>query len=234
MAGTVLTDQPGRHGTFEGVFVPTLLTILGVILYLRLGWVVGNAGLLGAVGIILLGYGITGATGLTNTPLPGGGAYAIISRSLGLEAGGAIGVPLYLSQTLAIALYVFGFRGGWQFVFPQHSALLVDIGTFALLIGIASVSARFAFRVQYVILAMVLLSLVVIALAALQGSMTMSPELSGDYPGAPDDGFQGTDFWGVFAVFFPATTGIMAGVNMSGELRDSRRSVPLGTLWAIG
>ena len=239
MAGADVTQQPRRYGTFEGVFVPTLLTILGVILYLRVGWVVGNAGLLGAVGIIVLGYGITGATGLsiasisTNTPIAGGGAYAIISRSLGLEAGGAIGVPLYLSQTLAIVLYVFGFRGGWQYVFPQHPALAVDIATFALLIGIASVSARFAFRVQYVILAMVALSLAVIALAALQGSMTLSPELRGDYPGAPEDGFPGTDFWGVFAVFFPATTGIMAGVNMSGELRDSRRSIPMGTLSAI-
>jgi solute carrier family 12 sodium/potassium/chloride transporter 2 len=233
-------QQPRRYGTFEGVFVPTLLTILGVIMYLRVGWVVGNAGLLGAVGIIVLGYVITGSTGMsiasisTNTPIAGGGAYAIISRSLGLEAGGAIGVPLYLSQTLAIALYVFGFRGGWEFIFPEHPALVVDIGTFAMLMVIASVSARFAFRVQYVILAMVLLSLLVIVLAALQGSMTVTPELHGDYPGAPEDGFQGTDFWGVFAVFFPATTGIMAGVNMSGELRDSRRSIPLGTLSAIG
>ncbi|MBW3604210.1 MAG: Na-K-Cl cotransporter [Actinobacteria bacterium] len=231
---------PRRYGTFEGVFVPTLLTILGVILYLRVGWVVGNAGILGGIGIILLAYAITGSTGMsiasiaTNTPIAGGGAYAIISRSLGLEAGGAIGVPLYLSQTLAIALYVFGFRGGWQFIFPQHPALVVDLGAFAVLMVIASISARFAFRVQYVILALVTLSLVVIALAAVQGSMSFAPTWFGDYPGAPEDGFPGTDFWTVFAVFFPATTGIMAGVNMSGELRDSRRSIPLGTLGAIG
>ena len=114
---------------------------------------------------------ITGATGLsiasisTNTPIAGGGAYAIISRSLGLEAGGAIGVPLYLSQTLAIALDVFGFRGGWEFVFPQHPDLVVDVATFLVLIAIASVSARFAFRVQYLILATVLLSLIAIAFA---------------------------------------------------------------------
>jgi solute carrier family 12 sodium/potassium/chloride transporter 2 len=239
MAAT--TDvEPRRYGTFEGVFVPTMLTILGVILYLRVGWVVGNAGLAGGAIIILLAYGITGSTGMsiasiaTNTPIAGGGAYAIISRSLGLEAGGAIGVPLYLSQTLAIALYVFGFRGGWEFVFPQHPDLVVDIVTFASLMVIASISARFAFRVQYAILAMVTLSLVVIALAALQGSMVEPPTWWGRYPGAPEDGFTGTDFWGVFAVFFPATTGIMAGVNMSGELRDSRRSIPLGTLSAIG
>ncbi len=232
--------RPRRYGTFEGVFVPTLLTILGVILYLRVGWMVGNAGLLGAMAIVLLAYTITGSTGMsiasisTNTPIAGGGAYAIISRSLGLEAGGAIGVPLYLSQTLAIALYVFGFRGGWEFVFPQHPALIVDIVTFASLMLIASISARFAFRVQYVILALVLLSVVVIALAAVQGSMVFAPTWRGSYPGAPEAGFPGTDFWGVFAVFFPATTGIMAGVNMSGELRDSRRSIPLGTLGAIG
>jgi solute carrier family 12 sodium/potassium/chloride transporter 2 len=239
MAAT--TDvESRRYGTFEGVFVPTLLTILGVILYLRVGWVVGNAGLAGGALIIVLAYGITGSTGMsiasiaTNTPIAGGGAYAIISRSLGLEAGGAIGVPLYLSQTLAIALYVFGFRGGWEFVFPQHPDLLVDVVTFASLMVIASISARFAFRVQYVILALVTLSLAVIALAALQGSMTEPPTWWGEYPGAPEEGFAGTDFWGVFAVFFPATTGIMAGVNMSGELRDSRRSIPLGTLSAIG
>jgi solute carrier family 12 sodium/potassium/chloride transporter 2 len=231
---------PRRYGTFEGVFVPTVLTILGVILYLRTGWVVGNAGLAGGIAIILLGYAITGATGLsiasiaTNTPLAGGGAYAIISRSLGVEAGGAIGVPLYLSQTLAIALYVFGFRGGWEFIFPGHPDLVVDVATFATLMAIASISARFAFRVQYLILAMVGVSLAVIALAAVQGSMTLAPTWWGDYPGAPEDGFAGTDFWSVFAVFFPATTGIMAGVNLSGELEDSRRSIPLGTLAAIG
>ncbi|CAN5770691.1 hypothetical protein BH23ACT10_BH23ACT10_27260 [soil metagenome] len=168
-----------------------------------------------------------------DTPIAGGGAYAIISRSLGLEAGGAIGVPLYLSQTLAIALYVFGFRGGWQFIFPQHPALIVDVGTFAVLMIIASISARFAFRVQYVILAAVTVSIVVIVLAALQRSMTFAPSWRGSYPGAPEEGFPGADFWTVFAVFFPATTGIMAGVNMSGELKDSRRSIPLGTLGAI-
>lgn len=219
--------------------MPTLLTILGVILYLRLGWVVGNAGLLGALGVILLGFTITGATGLsiasiaTNTPLAGGGAYAIISRSLGLEAGGAIGVPLYLSQTLAIALYVIGFRGGWEFVFPGHPALVVDLVMFLSLFAIASISARFAFRVQYGVLALILASLVTLVVGAVDGSMTQTPTLLGSYQGAPEDGFVGTDFWGVFAVFFPATTGIMAGVNMSGELRDSRRSIPLGTVGAI-
>jgi len=87
------TNNPKLFGTLTGVFVPTLLIIFGVIMYLRLGWVVGNAGLLGGIAIILLSVGITLSTGLslssiaTNTRLEAGGPYALISRSLGLEVG---------------------------------------------------------------------------------------------------------------------------------------------------
>jgi amino acid transporter len=110
--------QSKAFGTFSGVFAPTLLTILGVIMFLREGWVVGNAGLLGAWLIILIAFGITGFTGLslssitTNIRIGAGGAFSIISQSLGLEVGGSIGVPLYLSQALAVSMYIFGFRAG--------------------------------------------------------------------------------------------------------------------------
>ena len=108
-------EVKGRFGTFAGVFTPDVLTILGVIMYLRLGWVVGNAGLLGAVIIILLAKSVTICTGLsmssitTNIKIGAGGAYSIISKSLGLEAGGSVGIPFYISQTLAAALYIVGF-----------------------------------------------------------------------------------------------------------------------------
>lgn len=116
-----MSNEPSlnKFGTFTGVFTPTLLTILGVILYVRLGWVVGNAGLLGAWLVMLVALGITVCTGLslssiaTNTRLGTGGPYAIISSALGIEVGGSIGVPLYLSRPLGIAMYVFGFREGW-------------------------------------------------------------------------------------------------------------------------
>mgnify|MGYP001047541647 CR=1 FL=1 len=107
--------KPSKFGTFGGVFTPDVLTILGVIMYLRLGWVVGNAGLLGAIAIIVLAKSITLCTGLsmssitTNIKIGAGGAYSIISKSLGLEAGGSIGIPLYISQTLSAALYIIGF-----------------------------------------------------------------------------------------------------------------------------
>jgi solute carrier family 12 (sodium/potassium/chloride transporter), member 2 len=228
------------YGTFEGVFVPTLLTILGVIMYLRQGWVIGNAGLLGGTLIVLIAFMISGATGLsmssvtTNIRIGAGGAYSIISKSLGLEVGGSIGIPLYLSQALAVSMYIFGFREGWQFVFPDHPALLVDLVVFGLLFAIASISAGLAFRVQYVILALIIASLVSVAVAAVTGPMDQPIRLWGEFPGPPEDGFPGVSFWFVFAVFFPASTGIMAGANLSGELADPRRSIPVGTMGAIG
>ncbi|AFY69447.1 transporter, cation-chloride cotransporter (CCC) family [Thalassoporum mexicanum PCC 7367] len=231
--------QPSLYGTFEGVFTPTVLTILGAIMYLRLGWVVGNAGLLGAIMVILLACSITLATGLslasiaTNTRLDAGGPYAIISRALGLETGGSIGLPLFLSQTLAVSMYIFAFREGWLYLFPEHNALAIDLISFALVALIAYISAGLMFRIQFLVLALMGISL----LAVLFSDVTWQPATDlvvwGEFPGSADSNFSGTNFWGVFAVFFPATTGIMAGANMSGELRDSRRSIPAGALSAI-
>ncbi len=234
--------QHKRFGTFGGVFTPTLLTILGVIMFLREGWVIGNAGILGGTLIILLSFLITACTGLsmssitTNIRIGAGGAYAIIAQSLGLEIGGALGIPRYLSQALAVTMYIFGFREGWLWIFPGHPALLVDVVAFAALFGIAYRSAGFAIKIQYLIMAVIGLALFSIAMAAATGSMQYPVEgvgLWGDFPGAPEDGFPGTSFWVVFAVFFPASTGIMAGANMSGDLKTPRRSIPRGTMWAI-
>ena len=239
-ATPTLSNQ--KYGMFGGVFTPTLLTILGVIMYLRTGWVVGNAGLVGGLFIIGLSFVITAATALsmssitTNIRIGAGGAYSIISQSLGLEVGGSVGIPLYLSQALAVTMYIFGFREGWLWLFPHHPALLVDLATFTVIFGIAYASAGLAFRVQYGILAIIIASLISVAAAAYTGSMQYSIEevkLWGEFLGSPEDGYSGTSFWVVFAVFFPAATGIMAGANMSGELEDPRRSIPAGTLGAI-
>ncbi|WP_232797845.1 amino acid permease [Salinibacter altiplanensis] len=232
-----------QFGTFGGVFTPTVLTILGVIMYLREGWIIGNAGLLGGLLIITVGFAITLCTALamssitTNIRIGAGGAYAVIAQSLGLEVGGSVGIPRYLSQALAVTMYIFGFREGWLYLFPGHHALLVDFATFAVLYGIAYVSADFAIRVQYLIMAVIGASLVSIAAAAATGSMQYGLgeiQLWGDFMGSSQSPAEGPSFWVVFAVFFPATTGIMAGANMSGDLEDPKRSIPLGTLAAIG
>ena len=155
-----------RFSTFEGVFTPTLLSILGVIMYLRLGWVVGQAGLGGALLIIVISNLITICTGLsiasitTNMRVGAGGAYSIISKSLGLEVGGAIGIPLYLSQALSVAFYITGFSECWVAVFPAHSFILVSLAAWLLLLAISYTSARLAFRLQYLIMAIIALSLV--------------------------------------------------------------------------
>ena len=219
-----------KFGTFGGVFVPDVLTILGVIMYLRLGWVVGNAGFVGAVLIILLAKTVTICTGLamasitTNIRIGAGGAYSIISKSLGLEAGGSVGIPFYISQSLSAALYIIGFTEGWLRIFPEHIPALVSIAAWMLLLGISYVSAHFAIKIQYIIMVIIGLSIV---------SFVMTPEAPAPklvYVGK----FQDADFWHVFAIFFPAVTGIMAGANMSGDLKDPRRAIPLGTLGAIG
>lgn len=232
-----------KFGTFGGVFTPTLLTILGVIMYLRMGWVVGNAGLLGAWAIIIISFAITLCTALsmsaitTNIRIGAGGAYAIISQALGLEVGGSLGIPRYISQGLAVTMYIFGFREGWLGIFPGHDPFLVDIIVFAVLIGIAYISADLAIKTQYIIMGIIVLSLGSIVMAAYHGSMFIPAEDAirwGGFKGSIENGFSGSSFWVVFAVFFPAATGIMAGANMSGELKDPKKSIPLGTLWAIG
>jgi len=232
-------DPRRRFGTFTGVFLPTLLTILGVIMYVRLGWVVGNAGLLGAWLVLALALGITLCTGLSlasvasNTRIGDGGPYAIIARSLGFEVGGSVGIPLFLTRPLGVAMYVFGFREGWLWVFPEHDPLVVDLLVFGLLFGIAYRSADLAFRVQYLILAVIGASLVSILTSPATFQPAEQVQWLGDYAGFPEQGLRGTDFWTVFAVFFPATTGILAGANMSGELKDPRRAIPVGALSAI-
>jgi amino acid transporter len=232
-----------KFGTFGGVFTPTLLTILGVIMYLRLGWVVGNAGLLGAWLIILISFAITLCTALsmsaitTNIRIGAGGAYAIVSQALGLEVGGSLGIPRYVSQGLAVTMYIFGFREGWMGIFPNHNAFLVDIIVFASLFSIAYISANLAIKTQFIIMGIIVLSFVSIIWAAYEGSMFTPTEEAikfGTFKGSVENGFSGSNFWIVFAVFFPAATGIMAGANMSGELKYPKKSIPVGTLWAIG
>ncbi|MFP4596830.1 MAG: Na-K-Cl cotransporter [Persicimonas sp.] len=237
-AESVPKARNGRFGTLSGVFMPTLLTILGVIMFLRAGWVVGNTGLLGGMLIIVIAFAITAATGLslssvtTNIRIGAGGAYSVISQSLGIEVGGAVGVPLYLSQVLATTMYIFGFREGWLWIFPEHPSLAVDAVLFLVLFGIAYKSAGLAFKIQYFIAAIIAGSLVSVGLAAATGSMQYEPQLwMAEEAGTA---LLETDFWVVFAVFFPAATGIMAGANMSGELKDPRKSIPIGTMSAIG
>jgi len=219
-------------GTFSGVFTPSLVTILGVLMYLRSGWMVGNVGLTASLGIVTLATLITYLTALsiaaiaTDQPVKTGGAYYMISRSLGIEVGGAVGIPLYLAQALSVALYTVGFAESLVGVFPVLDPRSVGVVATLFVAVLALTSARAAIRAQYIVMILIALSLFSLAFGS---PLPDAPVEMWDAPDRPRE-----SFWVVFAVFFPAVTGIMAGVNMSGDLKDPAKSIPKGTLAAIG
>ncbi len=231
MAGAAPAERV-KFGTFGGVFVPNLLTILGVIMFLRTGWVVGNAGLVQALWILVIANAITLLTSLslsaiaTNLQVRGGGAYFLISRNLGLEIGGAVGLPLFLAQAVSVAFYIIGFTESLEFLFPDLPARLISVGTLLVILVIAWVGAELAIKTQYLImgaLGVSLLSFFVGWSPVPQWSTNFSPQYT-----------DGLSFWAVFAIFFPAVTGIMSGVSMSGDLKEPSKSIPKGTLIAVG
>ncbi len=228
----VLSAKEGGLGTFGGVFTPSILTILGVIMYLRFGWVVGNVGLFGTLVIVTLSTSITFLTGLsiasiaTDQRVRIGGAYYMISRSLGIESGGAIGIPLYFAQALSIALYTVGFAESLVRVFPVLDEKIIGLVTTVLVSLLALASAKAAIRAQYVIMFGIALSLLSLIFGSPLEGVTI--DMWNTRTAEPES------FWVVFAVFFPAVTGIMAGVNMSGDLQTPKKSIPSGTFAAIG
>jgi amino acid transporter len=218
-----------RFGAFGGVFTPSILTILGVVMYLRLGWVVGNVGLAGALAIVVLSHAISVLTGLsvssiaTNRTVGAGGAYFMISRSLGGAAGAAIGIPLFFAQALSIAFYVVGFSESLAMLSLDVDPRLVGTAVCVLLTLVSLRGADLAIKAQYFVMAAIAFSLVSFFI----GRSAAPPEqIAWTNP-------EGLPFSVVFAVFFPAVTGIMAGVSMSGDLKNARRDLPRGTMAAI-
>ncbi|MFN4762997.1 amino acid permease [Gillisia sp. Q332] len=230
--GKVNPSKKKGLGTFGGVFTPSILTILGVIMYLRFGWVVGNVGLIGTLIIVTVSVSITFLTALsiaaiaTDQRVKGGGAYYMISRSLGIEVGGAVGIPLFIALALSVALYTVGFAESIVSVFPNLDFKTVGLVTTIGVASLAIISAKIAIRAQYFIMFGIVLSL----LSLFFGSPIEETNI--EMWGAADR--HSESFWIVFAVFFPAVTGIMAGVNMSGDLKDPAKSIPKGTFAAVG
>ena len=225
----------GRFGMFTGVFTPNILTILGLILFLRMEYVTGQAGLWGALVIVIVGNLISLLTGLslsaiaTNMTVRAGGNYYIISRSLGIEIGGAIGIPLYLSQAISVAFYIIGFTEALLAIefFQQVDPRLISTFVTTAFIAIAYVGADFALRIQYFILAVLIFGLGSFFVGAIMNFGAASPPaLAANYS-------EGVSFWVVFAIFFPAVTGIEVGVSLSGDLKDPSKSIPVGTISSI-
>ena len=234
---TTETNGQGTLGTFAGVFTPSILTILGIILFLRLGFVVGSAGLGPALLILCLANGISILTSVslsaiaTNLKVKGGGDYYLISRTLGIQYGGAIGIVLFLAQSVSIAFYCIGFGEVLAYLIPlqfRAAPQIVAVAAVSFLFIFAWLGADWATRFQYVVMTILT---VAIASFFIGGLLKWNSALL-TRNWAPTG--LNIDFWGLFAIFFPAVTGFTQGVSMSGDLKYPGKSLPMGTFAAVG
>ena len=237
VAGRAKKGNTTGLGTFGGVFAPSVLTILGIILFRRLGFVVGSAGLgrallmLGLATLISVLTSISLSAVATNRRVKGGGDYYLISRTLGVEYGGALGLILFAAQAISVAFYCVGFGEGVSAVVGGGSAQLTQLSAGGAVLGLfilAVSGADLATRFQFLIMAILCAALVSFFSGA---EPTWSADLfrQGWSPSNSSLGF-----WAVFAILFPAVTGFTQGVSMSGDLKNPARSLPLGTFLAVG
>lgn len=217
-------------GTLSGVYLPNILQMLGVILFLRLGWITGHMGLPWMLLIMTMCSSILFITGLsmtsivTNLKMGGGGSYYLISRCLGVEFGSALGILLGCAQITSIALCVSGFVVSLQQFFPYLSSTILEIATIFILSILSYISTNLAIRVQIGIFITLTISLI----SVFMGKAENIPSTIQPLPQ-----IETLSFWMTFAMFFPATTGIEAGMSLSGDLRNPSRSLPIGTILAI-
>jgi potassium/chloride transporter 9 len=255
-----------KLGTLNGVTLPTILNVLSILMFLRFGFIIGQMGILGTIFLLLISYGINLLTTLsisaiaTNGTVKGGGAYYMLSRSLGVEFGGAIGVIFYIGQILNSSMNVagliepilfnFAIDDGslikflpigywWQFF---YCSILLMLCIIVALIGSSAVSKAGTYLCLILILST--LSIPISALFV----KPFTSEYGIDYSGLSirtfkenllpnfTKGAAGSQIKGIetfndlFGIFFPATAGILAGASMSGDLKNPSKSIPKGTL----
>lgn len=218
-----------KFSAFTGVYIPALLTMLGVIVFLRMGWIVGVAGLSQTMVIIFLTCFITLITAMSisaiasNMLVKDGGAYYMISNELGIELGSAIGIPLYFAQTFTICFCILGFTESLHYFFPRVAPHVIGLITLISISFIAYLSLRFAVKLQILIFGIILCSLASVFLGHhYQDEAFTCNHVLGAQP-----------FWQVFAVFFPMAMGVESGISMSKHLKAPSRSIAFGSIAAV-
>jgi len=232
-------NNKGKFGTAP-VFLTAISTILGAIMFLRFGYAVGAVGILGTMLIVVIGHLVTIPTALslaeiaTNQKVEGGGEYFVISRSFGLSIGAAVGIALYLSQAVSVAFYIIAFAESFaplmDYVNEQYG-LWIHIESTKKLIGIivtlllallmTTKGANFGMGLLYIVVGILALVLILFFMGtSIHAGHVPFKVLSND------------DFFKVFAIIFPAFTGMTAGVGLSGDLKDPKKSIPFGTIMA--
>ncbi|XP_029437368.1 solute carrier family 12 member 3-like [Rhinatrema bivittatum] len=248
--------QPVRFGWVKGVMIRCMLNIWGVILYLRLPWITAQAGIGLTWLIILLSVVVTSITGLsisaisTNGKVKSGGTYFLISRSLGPELGGSIGLIFAFANAVAVAMHTVGFSETVRDMLIEYNAVMTDpvndiriIGvlTVTLLLAISLAGMEWEAKAQIAFFFVIMVSFVNYLVGTLlpPNENKQSKGFFG-YQGSiflenivPDWRGETGNFFGMFSIFFPSTTGILAGANISGDLKDPAVAIPKGTLLAI-
>uniref|UniRef100_A0A4W6EMN7 Solute carrier family 12 member 3 n=1 Tax=Lates calcarifer TaxID=8187 RepID=A0A4W6EMN7_LATCA len=248
--------EPTRFGWVQGVMIRCMLNIWGVILYLRLPWITAQAGIGLTWVIILLSSLITGITGLstsaiaTNGKVKGGGTYFLISRSLGPELGGSIGLIFAFANAVAVAMHTVGFAETVTDLMRENGAVMVDrtndiriigIITVTCLLGISMAGMAWESKAQILFFLVIMVSFASYIVGTI---IPASPQkqAKGFFSYKADifaanfvpcwRGPEGS-FFGMFSIFFPSATGILAGANISGDLKNPTVAIPRGTLMAI-
>ena len=260
------TTDEEKLDTYSGVFLPCLAQIVGVIFFLRLPTITGQAGVIGTSAIVVICVISTFITSLSlsaiasNGTIQAGGPYYIISRTLGVEIGGALGMLFYLGTTLGASMHVMGavetlvHRKNYAYVAGSMGVLTAllhsipsQVWSLLLMLVIAkivSVGSRYVTGAANFFLAAVGLSIVSILLGTIlfaagwyNGNLSEEERVFHDnwYPNYSPDPKTGVTptFWNLLSIFYPATTGILAGTNRSGKLATPNQSIPIGTISAI-
>ncbi|XP_024120019.1 solute carrier family 12 member 3 [Oryzias melastigma] len=248
--------DPTRFGWVQGVLIRCMLNIWGVILYLRLPWITAQAGIGLTWAIILLSSCITGITGLstsaiaTNGKVKGGGTYFLISRSLGPELGGSIGLIFAFANAVAVAMHTVGFAETVTDLMRENGAVMVDktndiriigIITVTCLLGISMAGMAWESKAQILFFLLIMVSFAsYIVGTIIPASEEKQAKGFFSYRGdifaenfVPSWRGPGGSFFGMFSIFFPSATGILAGANISGDLKNPAVAIPRGTLMAI-
>nr|XP_016945641.1 solute carrier family 12 member 9 [Drosophila suzukii] len=269
-------------GTFAGVFSPVALSMFSALVFIRVGYIVGNAGLYITLLQFLIAYGILLFTVAsvcaisTNGAIEGGGVYFMISRTLGLEFGGSIGTLFFFANVVGSAMAIsgctegimdnFGPRGHfvsgdshlpdgdwWRFLTSsmintlQLLVCLVGAALFAktsvIILGTVTV-CLFATYISFLVVGATNNTIRVPGDNILSNTTqflgytglnatTLRDNLGSHYGTDYTSNGKQVDFSTTFGVLFSGVTGIMAGANMSGELKNPSKSIPWGTLSAV-
>lgn len=239
------SKKGANFGWFDGVYLRCVLNIISVVYYLRLGWVVGNCGLLLTYVMIIVSALADIFTTLslsaivTNGTIKGGGVYYCISRSLGPDFGGTIGVVFSLATLFTVILNVFGFEETLEMILPHPITTdgkwdieIIGIALATVAFILICISLAFESVMQWCLFIVIIIS-VVLVFIGFAIPKTPSWKVSNIKANLYPKYQKGESFFTIFAIYFPACTGIMAGANISGDLKDPNHAIPLGTLLAI-